>query len=224
MPDMDRISPLPPFWSKNTLLSPRCDSFRGILRSPEEDPKLFLGRAARRPGAPSGISQIGADFWKLLPAGRKLSPSSRSGLSSIPTDTNRYAIFRKSLLSDSIQFIRLRTRKTKYWCWMESAGTGPANALFGGGSLMGYLLFPGASWGRRQDVLLFIGGLAMRRKINPCLERAETVAKFFLRATSAVATVTPAETAPARSTPGCEARARPRAEGCSTVLAGLTWL
>lgn len=92
MPDMDRISPLPPFWSKNTLLS-LLQLFLGILRSPEEDPKHFpklfffsggrrewvpgkprwCPRAARRPGAPSGISQISAGFWKLLPAGRKLS-------------------------------------------------------------------------------------------------------------------------------------------------------
>lgn len=49
-------------------------------------------------------------------------------LSSIPTDTNCYAIFRKSLLSDSIQFIRLRAWKNKYWCWMESAGTNQTDA------------------------------------------------------------------------------------------------
>lgn len=30
MPDMDRISPLPPFWSKNTLLSFCCSSFWGF--------------------------------------------------------------------------------------------------------------------------------------------------------------------------------------------------
>lgn len=63
--------------------------FPGILWSPEEDPKhfpkLFLGRgwlpgypcccsrAARRPRAPSGISQLSTHFVKLLPAGRKLS-------------------------------------------------------------------------------------------------------------------------------------------------------
>lgn len=89
MPDTDRISPLPPFWSKNMLLSSCRSSFQGILRSSEEDPKhfpkLFWGRgwlpgkprccpgAPRRPGAPAGISQISTDFWKLLPAGRKLS-------------------------------------------------------------------------------------------------------------------------------------------------------
>lgn len=71
-------------------------------------------RAASRPGAPSSISQISADLWKLLPAGRKLSKFKVRFVCLPSWQTNCYAIFRKSLLSDSIQFIRLRAWKNKY--------------------------------------------------------------------------------------------------------------
>lgn len=105
-------------------------------------------------------------------------------LSSIPTDTKCYAIFRKSLLSASIQFIRLRARKNKY-SWMESAGTGQANALFAQGLLTGSLLFPPVSRGGMQSVLLLTGGRLLRETLTPAESRS--CSRVFWRETSVVA-------------------------------------
>lgn len=104
MPDMDRISPLPPFGARTCCCLPAAALSRGFSGPQRRIQSIFQSffwgrgwlpgkphccpRAARRPGAPSGISQISADFWKPLPAGRKLL-SSRSGLFVFHPDRNK---------------------------------------------------------------------------------------------------------------------------------------
>lgn len=110
---MDRISPLPPFWSKNMKLPSCCSSFRGILRSQRRIQSIFqrfflqrewlpgkphcCPRTVRRQGAPAqtfvGFYLLGGNFL-----------SSRSGLFVFPPD-------RRKLLCNiqEVTFIRLNS-------------------------------------------------------------------------------------------------------------------
>lgn len=113
---MDRISPLPPFWSKNMKLSSCCSSFQGILSSQGRIQSVlqrffvfFLWRE-RLPGKPcccprtvmrqGALAQTFGSFYLL--GGNFL--SSRSGLFVFPPD-------RRKLLCNiqEVTFIRLNS-------------------------------------------------------------------------------------------------------------------